>query len=230
MQDCNKQALENIINDYGKMVTSICRRMIYNEKIAEEAAQESWIQIIKNLPSFKGDSKLSTWIYTITARTVSKYIKNEKELSIRDIKAYSHGPQFEYAYNEDTDQKLWVKEMCYKCLTGTLQCLDNEARLIYIFRDVAQLGYDEISLIVNKDESAIRKIMSRSRKKLRSYIDDECMIVNPDKCRCRLKRPIKNLNLDEEYNKIRSLVWKMNLYKAYEIVLPEKNYWEKHLN
>ncbi|HBE80933.1 MAG TPA: hypothetical protein DDW65_24565 [Firmicutes bacterium] len=47
-------------------------------------------------------------------------------------------------------------------MTGILHCLDNQARIAYIFRDVAGLTYPEIAVVLEKEELTIRQILSRS--------------------------------------------------------------------
>ena len=62
--------------EYGKTVSILSKRMISNSAIAEEAAQELWVEVVKSLPSFREESKVSTWIYTIVKRVISKYAIN----------------------------------------------------------------------------------------------------------------------------------------------------------
>ena len=49
--------LDQIALEYGQMVSAICTRMIQNPDIAEEAAQETWLEIIRSIIVFKADQK-----------------------------------------------------------------------------------------------------------------------------------------------------------------------------
>ncbi len=62
--------LNHIVENYGNLVTGISHRMIENRELAKEAAQEAWIEIIKSLHRLKGESQLSTYIFTIASRTI----------------------------------------------------------------------------------------------------------------------------------------------------------------
>jgi RNA polymerase sigma-70 factor (ECF subfamily) len=90
---------DTIIKEYGRMVTAISFRMIENRDSAEDAAQEAWIEIIKSLPSFKGESKISTWIYTIATRSILKHSKNEQKHTAEFITDYLKGPEIIYDEN-----------------------------------------------------------------------------------------------------------------------------------
>ena len=53
-----------VVERYGRLVSSICWRMTRDEDAAREAAQEVWLAVLEGLPRFRGESSLSTWIYT----------------------------------------------------------------------------------------------------------------------------------------------------------------------
>ena len=220
----------DIVNDYGPLVSSICRRMIQREEDAEDAAQEAWIEILKGLHKFRGEAKLSTWIYTVTYHTVMRHSRKEKNYSTRFLRGYFHQDQLEVPDNIDYDKNIWIKEMCDKCLTGILHCLDIESRMAYLFRDMVQLSYEDISEIIEKDPATVRKIVSRGRRKLKNFLNDECMLYNPSgKCKCRMKNLVTDIKLPQEYLKLRSFVNRVNIYLESQKVLPLKNYWNKYV-
>ena len=212
MQDNNNcLTIEFLIENYGGMVASICKRMIQNKETAEDAAQDVWLEVDKSLSSFRSESKISTWLYSIASRVVLKRAKEERQYSIRFLSNYFHGDDIEVPDHVDFDKKLWVREMCDKCLTGTLHCLSNESRLAYILRDINLIPYSEIAEILELEEAAVRKMISRSRSKLRSFLNDECIIKKDDsKCKCRMSKRVKEVNLQEEYKKLAKTVSKIS--------------------
>ena len=224
--------LKQVALDYGRMVSSICTRMIFNPNIAEEAAQETWLEITRSLNSFRNQSKISTWIYTITRRVVIRYSQKEKIYSTKYLSRYFRSDEPVADFPDDRlEYSQNVKEQCDKCMVGILHCLDNDSRLVYIMRDIVGLSYEEISDIFKKTEPAVRKDISRSRNKLRRFLQEECYLFNPEgNCKCRMKKYVKEINLDQEFDKLRQTVYKMRLFKEAEKILPRKNFWEKYLN
>ena len=216
---------------YGKMISILANRMIADRETARDAAQEVWVEVIKSLPSFSGESKLSTWIYAIARRVINKHIMKEKLYPISFLHDYLEGDdRLLPATEADFDRELWIKEECDRCLTGLFHCLGNEARLIYLFRDVIGLSYQEVARIMDRNEQDVRKIISRSRKKLRNFLNRECRIFNPDsECKCRMNALIDSISLPEEYRRIRGLAKRISIFRQADEVLPAKNYWEKHL-
>jgi RNA polymerase sigma factor (sigma-70 family) len=229
IKEC-KQLPSSVVEEYGKMVSTICRRMLQNNEIANDAAQEVWLEVVKAYSRFDNRSKISTWIYTITHRVVMRYASHEQLYSTRFLKSYFHGETHQSSVVIDYDHTLWVKEMCNKCLTGILHCLDNQARIAYIFRDVAGLTYPEIAVVLEKEELTIRQILSRSRRKLKNFLNDECLLYNQNgSCRCRMRKMALKVNLPSEYEKIRTSIKQINFFRNSEQVMPGQDYWEKYL-
>ena len=225
-----KVDLQKIVEQYGTMVSTISRRMMHNRELAKEAAQEVWYEIIKSIDSFNGDSELSTWIYTVTKRTILRYSKNEKTATILELKEFRALPEVEYTGSEE-DKREWIKEKCDFCLTALNHCLTNDARLIFIFRENTGLSYSEISKIMEIKEDNIRQISSRSRNKISNFLKDTCPLYNPEgTCKCRIRKQVLSIDLDKEYFKVRKMMRLVYLYQKFDKELPKKNYWEKFLN
>ena len=226
----NNLSLDTIARVYGKMVSSVCRRMIMDEETARDAAQQVWVEVTKSFPSFRGESKISTWIYPITRRVAADIAVNEKKYSVRFVRDYFNSPGIDPPANIDLDKAIWVKQTCDRCVTAMLHCVDNETRLAHIFRDVVELDYAEIARVLEKDEPAIRQMVSRSRKRINSFLSERCTIYNPKgDCRCRIKKHVTEVNLAAEYQKIGEMVRRINFYRKSEMILPGKNYWESLL-
>lgn len=187
---------ERIAEEYGSQVSAICRRMITNRALAEEAAQESWLEILRSLPSFRKDSKISTWIFTITRRTVLRYLQDEKLYSPTPLGQYFdkmyHEGMDEFSQIPDSRQMEWIRLQCDDCLTAILHCLENQDRLLLLFRIFSPLCYKELSVVFEKEEAALRKSFSRSSRKIRNFMNKQCFLFNPDSdCKCKLTKPMK---------------------------------------
>jgi len=221
---------DQLVCDYGSMVSAVCRRMMQDEETAREAAQEIWLEVMGSLQSFQGRSKLSTWLYTIAYRVAIRHSKKEQVYSTKFLRDYFRDGERDFPDDCDIDKKIWVKDMCDKCLTGILHCLNNEARIAYIFRDIVQLPYADISQILHKESSSVRQLISRSRRKLKRFLESECALYNPNgACACRMKKLVIEMDLPKEYQKLRKMVSRANVFKEAEQVMPMKNYWEKFL-
>jgi RNA polymerase sigma factor (sigma-70 family) len=217
--------IDNIVKKYGSLVTAISFRMIENRDLAEDAAQEAWIEIIKSLPTFMGKSNISTWIYTIAARTILKHSKKENKYSIRFISEFLNGEEIIYPGESSTlEEEEWTKQMCDKCITGSIHCLSNEDRLIYLLYNAAELNSKEISTIINIPDDTIRKRISRSRNKLHSFLNNQCSLYNPEgNCKCRMSKNVIKNNIYKEFTKIKSDIHKISFLSKCDDILSSHN-------
>lgn len=201
--------------------------MIWNNELAKEAAQEVWYEVLKNLDNFNAKSNISTWIYTIAKRTILRYVQNDRILRTVDIDAHFNLENIDYTGKEQ-DKKEWVKEQCDYCLTAFCHCLSNNARLIFLFRDIAELKDSEIARIMDLKTENIRQIASRSREKVKSFMQKDCVLLNPHgNCRCRISKHVKAVKLDKEYEKLAKAARLIDILNKFDKELPRKNYWQK---
>ena len=219
-----------ITTEYRGLVSALSHRMIQNPEMAKDAAQEAWMEILKSFDTFKGESKISTWIYTIASRVILRLAKDEKVYSTRYLSEYFRDGERESPFEKEEDKRKWVKEMCDKCLTGILHCLSNEDRLLYVLYDIAGLPYREISEIVDSQENTVRKRISRSRKKLHNFLNEECVLFKPDgNCSCRMKKHVVGIDLPSEYKKLAKEVRDIHFFRESRQILALKEMDSKKL-
>lgn len=212
----NNQKIDKLqlVEQFGFKISGLAHRVIQKNEVARDAAQEVWYEIVKSIDSFRGDSDISTWIYTIAKRTILKYAKHERVYTDCEISGNFDREPIDYNGLEE-DKINWVKEKCDHCLTAFCHCLNNESRLIFFFRDIAGLHYSQISLIMEMKEDNVRQISSRSKEKVKSFMDKNCVLFNPHgDCKCRIRKHIKEVNPDKEYNKLSEAANLVSFFKS----------------
>ena len=89
---------KKLVDEFGIKISRLSHRMIKNNDLAKDASQEVWIEILKSLKNFKGDSTISTWIYTIAKRTILKYAVKERIYSEHEINWYCGLDPLDYSF------------------------------------------------------------------------------------------------------------------------------------
>ncbi len=218
---------EALVVLFGEKISRLSHRMIWDKELAKEAAQEVWYEILKSLDSFRSESNISTWIYSIAKRTILRYVQNERFLKSTDLDTHFDLENIDY-YGEEQNKKEWVKEQCDYCLTAFCHCLTNDARLIFLFRDIAEINDSEIAKIMDLKEENVRQIAFRSREKVKSFMQKDCVLISHQgNCRCRISNHVKSVELDKEYSKLSKAAGLIEIFKKFDKELPRKNYWEK---
>lgn len=224
----NKDKITNeLFEKFGQTISRLSHRMIENPELAKEAAQEVWFEIIKNIDKFNGNSSVSTWMYVIAKRTILRYAQSERVYKDNEINTHFDLAPIEYTDLEQ-NKKDWVKEKCDSCLTAFCHCLNNESRLILLFRVIADLTYSQISEIMEISEENVRQILSRSKQKVKNFMSDNCILYNPEgKCKCRIRKHVISIDLVNEYCKLAKTARLVDMFLKFDKKLPRKNYWEE---
>ena len=112
---------------------------------AYDITQDVFIKALRAIPSFRGDSKVSTWLYTIARHTCLNYIRHK---NVIEEESWQES-QEENANCEPIDYDMNVGKLAevrelQRVVDELLATLPTEARLLLILRDFEQLSYDEI--------------------------------------------------------------------------------------
>lgn len=166
--------------------------MLHNREDAEDATQEIFIKVESSYSNFRGDSKVETWIYKIAYNYLINYINRLKELSFelfeKDIESFiPYNNEFNLTRDEEI---IYAEQVKVGCTTAMLQCLKPESRFVFTIGEVFGFKSKDAAFICNMSDDQYRQILSRSRRKVRNFMNKNCGLVNNEatcKCRKRLK-------------------------------------------
>ena len=156
-------AFSFLINKYKDMVYTLALRIVKNNEDAEEVAQDSFLKAYQKISSFKGDSKFSTWLYTIVYRNAITKVR-KKKLETSDIDDYvmdNHSEDHEFPQMEalkNGEQKKYVRK--------AIDNLPEKDALIITLFYMDDNSIEEIEHITGLTESNVKVRLFRARKKL----------------------------------------------------------------
>lgn len=156
---------------YIKYRSEINRYLFYlcgNQFIAEELAQETFLQAFKSIHRFKGHSKVSTWLYQIAKYTFYQYLR-ENDLQKLDIETESIQHDLS---NKDTPDKVLEKETEMIHLLKAIRKLKQLQQDVIILRTYNELSFGEIGEIFNMSDNWARVNFYRAKNKLLTIIND----------------------------------------------------------
>ncbi|MCC7028254.1 MAG: sigma-70 family RNA polymerase sigma factor [Saprospiraceae bacterium] len=152
-----------LVSKYQNLVFTICSRVFDNKEEAEDIAQESFIKCYQSLKQFKGESKFSSWLYTITYNTCMNHLKHKKrQTSVEDIANVADQDIIE---QDHIFAKLEQKEQT-NLIQQALSKLELDEQMIIQLYYYEELPIKEISNILSLKIENIKIKLFRSRKKL----------------------------------------------------------------
>ncbi len=155
-------ALRTLFNTYRNKVYRICLGYVQDKADAEDLTQEVFIKVIQNIGQFKGQSKLSSWIYRIAINLSLNYLRDHKkrlfqtDLSEAD-KLSSEGPEI---------SRIQMSKMLRKAL----QKLPERQRMVFILSQSLDQSYAEIAETAGISLSSVESLLFRARKNLRQLL------------------------------------------------------------
>lgn len=162
-------AFDELVKTYQNKVYMLAYRYMGNEDDANDMAQESFIKAFRSLRSFKGDASFGTWIYRITTNVCLDELRRRKRkivpLSLDEPLATLDGDEFE---REIADTSL-AADVVYerKEFTQNIQLLLDEMRpehkAVIVLRDVMDLSYEEIAIVLDCSIGTVKSRISRAR-------------------------------------------------------------------
>lgn len=167
--DGNTHAFSELVEAYKNLVYTLAYRMLGSREEAEEVSQDTFIKIFKSLSHFKGDSKLSTWIYKVAYNTCLDRIKqNKRNKTFVDI---DHVKDVAFvSMNNALDKMLQEerKELIKKCLN---LLPSNDVGLLTLFYFEEQ-SLAEMEKTLDIPISTIKVQLFRARKKFAKVLEE----------------------------------------------------------
>ncbi len=167
----DEAAFEALVRLYEKRVMALALRMCRDPEDAAEAAQEAFLAAWQGLPSFRGESGFSTWLYRLTSNACVDQLRREGRHrsaagpSFNDEEARVDVPDTAPSPQETAERR----ELRAQIESG-LQSLSPDHREVLLLREMQQLSYDEIAARLSLDVGTVKSRISRGRKQLRNFL------------------------------------------------------------
>ncbi len=146
----DRSAYEELAKRYEDRVFTLCLRWVGHRQVAEEVAQDVLIALYRSLSGFRGESKVSTWIYRVAVnhcknrRLYRQRRKHDRHEPLEGLPR-DDGPSRQIkAEGPGTDSTLHRSE-AERVIHDALEKLDENFRTIIVLRDIENLSYEEIS-------------------------------------------------------------------------------------
>lgn len=158
------QPMDDIYQNYARMVYKFLLSKTHNEDLAEELTQETFYQALRSIDRFDGSSKLSTWLCAIAKHQLLAYQRKHPLLESLD----------EGILAPDSAEKDVLDSMERVTLMKKLHVCPEPFREVLYLRIFGTLSFKEIGEIMDKTETWARVTFYRGKEKLKKgLVEDE---------------------------------------------------------
>ncbi len=164
-----QSAFSILVAKYQNYVFTLVLRFTENREDAEEIAQDVFVKAYRSLADFRGDSKFSTWLFTITRTTCLSFLR-KKKLDTQSLDNERIGLQLE---NRESgfNANLVEQKSRHTMLSRAISMLSvDDAQLLNLFYKAEQT-LEEIGKIMGLDPNTVKVKLHRARQRLKEKME-----------------------------------------------------------
>ena len=176
LKNGEEAAFKELVETYKNRVYNTALGVVQNAQDAEDVAQEVFIQVFRSIHSFKGDAKLSTWLYRIATTRSLDLLRNKKSKKrfglIQRLFGDDNEPVFEIPDFYHPGVALEQKENAARLFKAVAQLPENQ-KIAFTLHKLEDLSYQEVSEVMRTSVPAVESLMHRAKLNLRKILEKE---------------------------------------------------------
>ncbi len=176
----NQGAYAQLVDRYQNYVFTLVLRLVKSREDAEELAQDAFVKAFKYLKDFRGDSKFSTWLYTIVNNTCITFLR-KKRLEIQSLdneQVFSRADNLDSGLRADTVEQKSKQTM----VNEAISLLNPDDAMVITLFYKAEQSLEETAAVLGIEINAAKVRLHRGRARLK----EKMMVFFPEE--------IKDLN------------------------------------
>ena len=163
--DTRNNGLNLLFKTFQERTYWLIRKIVIDHEDANDLLQNTFIKVFKNIDSFRGQSAISTWIYTIAYNESLQFIKNKKRMQFFSLSNYEK----RLSARLIQDPYFQANEISLK-LQNAILSLPIKQRNVFNMRYYDELSFEEISKITTTSIGALKANYHHAFKKVEKYL------------------------------------------------------------
>lgn len=178
-----QHAFRELVSSYQGAMRAVAYAIV-GSRHADEAVQDAWLSVVRNIGGFESRSSLKTWLLTITANAAkNRYKQNRREVLLDDLpsphgtidddrfSSDGHWLLAPLAWHQDTPEALLAENELRECLEHTLLSLPQLQSSVLVLRERQGLALEEICNLLDISLSNVRVLVHRARLKVFATVE-----------------------------------------------------------
>jgi RNA polymerase sigma-70 factor (ECF subfamily) len=169
-----QDAFRELVEQYSRMVINTCYGFLRSQKDGEDIAQEVFIEVFISIQKFRGDSKLSTWIYRIAVTKSLDQLKMRKRkkraTQLKSLFGMDNNEMEILANNESNPESIAEKQERKIVLQTAISSLAENQKIAITLNKIEGFSYKEISEIMDISISSVESLIVRAKKNLKNKL------------------------------------------------------------
>jgi RNA polymerase sigma-70 factor, ECF subfamily len=166
-QQGDEQAFRELVDLYKGLVFAVIARSGVDRSRVEDLAQDVFLKIYRGLPYFRGEAKLTTWIFRIVLNLLSQ--EREKRRASREVTLDSDLPAHEPRSHDRSTSDLELRDRLEKALAK----LPANYRLLIAGHYLDEVKYEDLADALDIPVGTVKTHLHRAKKQLRALLETD---------------------------------------------------------
>lgn len=177
IQQGDSKSFQILVETYQRMVVNTCLGIVHNKADAEDLAQDVFLEIFRTAENFRGEAKLSTWLYRIATNRSLNLIRNNKRKrffqSVEETFTGGRNRANEISENrgDQPDQKITDQQRS-DLLHKAIDQLPEKQRIAFTLNKYEDLPYQQIAEVMEISLASVESLIHRAKKNLQKELLD----------------------------------------------------------
>jgi RNA polymerase sigma-70 factor, ECF subfamily len=158
-------AFQELVDGYKDLVFAVIARTVQDRTRAEDLAQDVFLRVHRGLPYFRGEARLSTWIYRIVANVCTQQRGGIVPISLDDERRAAHGPS-------ERDRQFADLELRDRLEKAIARLPDNQ-RLLIAAHYFQGIQYEDLAEAFKLPLGTVKTQLYRAKRQLRRLLETE---------------------------------------------------------
>jgi len=164
----DETAFRELVDQYKGLVFALIARSIANRARAEELAQDVFLKVHKGLPYFRGEAKLSTWMYRIVINVLSQE-RPELATASLDDRDDENRPRVQPVADDRAFGDLVMKDRLEKAI----EQLPVQYQVLINGHYLKGMRYEDLAEALNMPMGTVKTHLHRAKRRLRQVLETE---------------------------------------------------------
>ena len=178
--DSHSEAFQNIFEENKGLIYSLSFRLLGNRQEAENLTQEVFLNAFKSYPYFRGESKVSTWLYRIAINLINNELRGKKLKKFLSLDFLSEEsgrtPMIEPSHPRHSPPAELEKKEMERVVQRLIRSLPERQRIAITLQYYEGFAYEEIASAMEISRSSVESLLFRAKqnleKRLAPYLID----------------------------------------------------------
>jgi RNA polymerase sigma-70 factor (ECF subfamily) len=167
----DQEAFREVVERFKGVVFGLISRSVSDRAAVEDLAQETFVRVHRGLPYFRGEARLSTWIYRIVANLVSQHhASRPPRIQSLDETFYDGRPRIDPGAQDGAFDDIELRDALDKALAR----LPPQYRLVVAAYYLRGLTYEELAEALAVPLGTVKTHLHRAKRMLRRSLDAGC--------------------------------------------------------